>query len=273
MADPLLRIRKFDPRQLGDDKTVVILGRRGTGKSVLVKDLMSHKRHIPVGVVMSGTEEGNGFFGTWIPDSYIYNEFSKDLVERVIKTQKDLVRRDTEAGHRRKHSTFMILDDCMYDKTVMKQKCMRQLFMNGRHWDLLIMITAQYMMDMGPDIRNNIDWVFVLRDNIGANRKRLYDNFFGMFPSFQDFCNVMDRCTENNMCLVLHNSSKSNKIEDCVYYYKASTNHDGLRLCAPSAWDLHAKLYNPRYDDDVAPEPRKNGTIAVPRAGGGTRKR
>jgi hypothetical protein len=32
-------------------------------------------------------------------------------------------------------------------------------------------------------------------------------------------------CTENYECLVIDNTRKSDKIEDCVYFYKA-TYHD-----------------------------------------------
>jgi len=248
-----LRIRRFDPRTMGDHKTVVILGRRGTGKSVLLKDLMSYKKHIPAGVVMSGTEEGNGFFGSFIPELFIYNDFDPAVVQRVIARQRAAVQRDKEQGVQRLHNVFLVMDDCMFDKSVMRHKCMRQVFMNGRHWHMLVFITAQYMMDLGPDIRNNIDWVFVLRDNIIKNRQRLYDNFFGMFASFQEFCEVMDACTSDNMCLVLDNSSKSNRIEDTIFFYKASPDHDSLRLCAPAAWALHERHYDPRHGEDDEP--------------------
>ena len=34
-----------------------------------------------------------------------------------------------------------------------------------------------------------------------------------MFPSFEVFCQVMDQCTENYECLVIHNNAKSNKLK------------------------------------------------------------
>ena len=32
-----------------------------------------------------------------------------------------------------------------------------------------------------PNLRTNIDYVFILRENIVSNRKRIYDNYAGMF--------------------------------------------------------------------------------------------
>ena len=41
---------------IADDKVVVLVGKRETGKSFLVKDLLYYHRGIPAGTVISGTE-------------------------------------------------------------------------------------------------------------------------------------------------------------------------------------------------------------------------
>ena len=53
-----------------------------------------------------------------------------------------------------------------------------------------------------------------------------------MFPSFEVFCQVMDQYTENYECLVIHNNAKSNKLQDQVFWYKASP-HDDFQLGHP----------------------------------------
>ena len=246
-----MRIARFDPTTLKDRKTVVIIGKRGSGKSILVKDLMSYKRNLPTGVVMSGTEEGNGFFGTWIPDLFIFNEFDPGVVERVLDQQKRLVKRDKRNQTEGAHDMFLILDDCLYDRGVMRKKCMRELFMNGRHFHVFVVITAQYLMDVPPDIRENVDYVIVLQEDILASRIKLWRNFFGVFHKFEDFNAVMDACTADNRCLVLDTTCKSGKgPESKVFHYKASTRHDDLRMCAPLVWKKHTRHYDPEYDDD-----------------------
>ena len=115
--------------------------------------------------------------------------------------------------------TFVLMDDCMYDNKFMRDTCIRQCFMNGRHWKIFFMLTMQYCMDLPPALRANVDYVFILRENIIQNREKLYKSFFGIFPSFDMFNKVMDACTENYECIVLDNTSKSNRIEDCVFWY------------------------------------------------------
>jgi hypothetical protein len=57
------------------------------------------------------------------------------------------------------------------------------------------------------------------------------------------FNKVMDACTENYECIVLDNTSKSNKIEDCVFWYKARL-HKNFKVGAPEYWQAHKKLFN-----------------------------
>ena len=143
----------------------------------------------------------------------------------------------------------MILDDCLFDATWTKDKVMRLLFMNGRHWKIMLVITMQYPLGIPPNLRTNIDYVFILRENYVSNRKRLYENYAGMFPSFEVFCQVMDQCTENYECLVIHNNAKSNKLEDQVYWYKADS-HDDFKIGAPEFWQHHSNNYNDDLDED-----------------------
>lgn len=241
-----ITIRKFDPSKMDDRRTVMIIGKRNTGKSVLLKDIMYHKRHIPVGMVMSGTEEGNGWYSSWVPDCFIYNDFDKDALEKLIKRQRRLCKQG------KAQKVFLVLDDCMFDKKVMREKCIRSVFMNGRHWNIFFATCSQYVADAGPEIRSNCDYVFVLRENIQQNRERLWRMFFGVFPTLHAFNEAMNACTEDYGCLVLDNTSKSNRIEDCVFWYKAKVRTN-FRMGSPLLWHFHSKNYNPDYDDDEEP--------------------
>mgnify|MGYP000542468758 CR=1 FL=1 len=97
---------------------------------------------------------------------------------------------------------FLILDDCLYDNTWTRDINVRSLFMNGRHYKIMFLITMQYALGIPPNLRTNIDYVFILRENYISNRKRLYEHWAGMFPSFEIFCQVMNSL-ENFECLVI----------------------------------------------------------------------
>ena len=146
-------------------------------------------------------------------------------------------------------NAFLILDDCLYDSSWTKDCNVRSIFMNGRHYKMMFIITMQYALGIPPNLRTNIDYVFILRENYVSNRKRLYEHYAGMFPSFEIFCQVMDQCTENFECLVVHNNAKSNRLEDQVFWYKAEA-HDDFRIGAAEFWQHHSNNYDNNEDED-----------------------
>ena len=250
MTTPSLKINKFDPRMMekrrldGNPSTCIFIGKRGSGKSTLISDIMYYHRTIPYGLIMSGTEEGNGFYGQYFPDLFIHSLFKKELLETLIRRQKKVLKDKSQNPY-----SFLLIDDLMYDRAVTRDKNMRLIFMNGRHWKLLFMLSMQYCMDLPPDLRANVDFLFILRENIIDNQKKLWKYFFGMFPTFQEFQQTMAACTENYECLVLDNTAKSNKIEDCVYWYKATPDRS-YRIGCPQIWDYAKNYYNNNYDNE-----------------------
>lgn len=259
-----LELKKFDMKnitfQANENKgpVVVLIGRRDTGKSFLVRDLLFYKRDIPIGTVISGTEEGNGFYGKHVPKLFIHNEYNTAIIENVLKRQKQVlkqVKKETETYKRSNIDprTFVILDDCLYDNGWTKDKMMRLLFMNGRHWKVMLIITMQYPLGVPPNLRTNIDYVFILREPYIANRKRIYENYAGMFPTFESFCQVMDQCTENYECLVINNNSKSNKLHDQIFWYKADS-HPDFKMGSKEFWDLSKNLGSDDEDESYDPD-------------------
>jgi hypothetical protein len=225
---------------------IVLIGRRDTGKSFLVQDLMFHHQDIPIGTVISGTEAGNGFFAAHVPKLFIHDAYNTAIIENILKRQKAVLKQVKKEQDMYKKSsidprTFVVLDDCLYDNKWTKDVMMRLLFMNGRHWKIMLVITMQYPLGIPPNLRTNIDYVFILREPYIANRKRIYDNYAGMFPTFESFCQVMDQCTENYECLVINNNAKSNKLQDQIFWYKAQ-QHGPFKLGSKEFWEISKNL-------------------------------
>ena len=145
---------------------------------------------------------------------------------------------------------FVILDDCLYDNSWAREKLMRLLFMNGRHWKIMLVITMQYPLGVPPNLRTNIDYTFILREPYINNRKRIYENYAGMFPTFESFCQVMDQCTENYECLVVANNAKSNKLDEQIFWYKASS-HNNFKLGSKEFWEMSKDLNSDDDEEDV----------------------
>ena len=245
------QLRKFNMEMITDrceidsrkSPMIVVIGKKDTGKSFLVRDILfSTQRHFPVGTVISATEVANEFFQNMVPSKFIHDKYRPEIVQNVIKRQATLkTKRNTDkTAHGGSSSidprAFLILDDCLYDaKSWINEESTRFVFMNGRHIDLMTIITMQYPLGITPNLRTNVDFIFILRENILGNRRRIYENYAGMFPTFDMFCSFMDQCTENYEGLVICNNVSSNKLEDQVFWYKAS-DHPPFKLCDPSLW-------------------------------------
>ncbi len=264
-----LELKKFDMRYISfrADETkgpvVVLIGRRDTGKSFLVRDLLFHHQDIPIGTVISGTEAGNGFYSQHVPKLFIHDEYNVSIIENILTRQKTVLRQLRKECEQYKRSTidpraFVILDDCLYDATWTKDKMMRLLFMNGRHWKIMLIITMQYPLGIPPNLRTNIDFVFILREPYIANRKRIHENYAGMFPTFESFSQVMDQCTENFECLVINNNVKSNKLQDQIFWYKAESHAD-FKLGSREFWELSKDINSDDEDAKFDPNAKKRG--------------
>lgn len=237
-----LHLKRFDMRKIKQDQVVVCIGRRGSGKSWAVRELLSHHASIPTGMVISPTESANSFFSTMIPRLLIHDEYTPEAVDCLVSRQKAIVTKHKEeaalgAVNPIDPRAFAILDDCNFDSRWLTDPNIRYLFMNGRHIKVLFILTMQYSLGLPPNLRTNVDYVFLFRETNINNRKRLYDNYAGCIPSFEVFCQVLDRCTEDHDFLVIDNTCKSNNLSDQIFWGRAS-KPGSFQMCSPKLWEL-----------------------------------
>ena len=257
-----LRIEKFDMNRVRSDQVIVLIGKRNTGKSFLARDILSHHADIPCGMIVSPTERANKFFSSFIPDVFIHENLENpNTLSNFVRRQEKAVAKsngedsDDEfggggggGGGQFDPRAFLILDDCMYDNAWVKDKSIRQIFYNGRHIKMMFLITMQYPLGITPNLRTNIDYVFILRDSNVSNQRRIYENYAGIFPTFDVFRQVYLECTENYEALVIDNTTQSNKLQDVVFYYKA-VQPPPFRMCDDLYW---------RLSDQIKLEARRN---------------
>lgn len=243
-----LNIKPFDPTTMRATATVQFIGKRGSGKSTLIKDILYHNRHkFRYGMGMSPTDEATNDMGEIIPRSCIYNTFSEEAIERALEMQRIAVKKHPE----RNNNMFCAVDDCAYDSKSFRTRAIRESFMNGRHRKMFFMNSVQYMMDMPANLRGQIDYVFALQDTNHDQKEKLWKYFFGIFPDYKSFNTVFESCTEGYGALVMDTTVRSNKIDDCVFHYQANPNLPKFRLCDDIFWEMDRRFYT---DDEVTPK-------------------
>ena len=108
--------------------------------------------------------------------------------------------------------------------------------MNGRHYNIFTMITSQYAMDLPPAMRANIDFVIMFNEPTKQNRIKLYNNFGGIFPSFEHFERVFLAATKNYHCLVISNVSQSHDVDSVVFHYRAPHTCPPFAIGSEAYW-------------------------------------
>jgi len=225
-----------------------------THNSFLTRDIFYHHKNIPSGVVFSGTEEASPFFGNFIPDSFIHSEYDPELMESIMNHQKKKIRQAkadglSETGKHASNNLFIVLDDMLHDaQNWKKEKTIKSIFFNGRHYNFLFILTMQYPLGITPELRSNIDYVFIFNEPSLKNRRKIYDDYCGMIPTFDHFCNILDSCTQDYECLVVKTSANTNDLRDQVFWYKADP-HTNFRVGHPKLWKYHSSNYNKNYED------------------------
>lgn len=231
---------------LGGSK-IVVLGKAGSGKSVLIKALLDAKRDIiPAGVVISGSEDTNGFYSRLFPEVFIYEKFNLAIIDN-IHTRQDLAKK-----HLPNSWCVLIMDDCMDDAKPFNDPIMIGLFKNSRHWNLLSIFANQYVLDFKPAIRTNIDGVFIFREANVTNRDKIYLNFASIIPTKAIFYKLMDELTNDYTCLYIHNQTSSNDWRDCVFYYKAPLLPD-YKFGSKYYWAFNDQRYEPEASRRTIP--------------------
>src|SRR5665647_150559 len=97
------------------------------------------------------------------------------------------------------------MDDCLASKgSWMRDEKIKEIFMNGRHYKIMYILTMQFPLGIQPELRANFDYIFLLADDQQSNIKRMYDHYAGMFPTLDAFRQVFHQLTSNYGLSLIH---------------------------------------------------------------------
>ena len=208
-------ISRFDLKAMAFTHALII-GRRATGKSHLVRDIIASKG-ITDGIICSSILEP-------YEDIKVekYDAFDQDIIQNFLTTQKTAIQ-SVKYGNETLYDVnkFVVFDDCLSGQDV-KNPIVDHLVHNTRQYRLTLIHTQPYAMQTPCTYRTNVDCAFVFGDENASNRKKIYDMYGGVFPSFEVFNKYMTALTNKaHHCMVLYMCAKQSRIEDNVFWYVA----------------------------------------------------
>lgn len=247
-----MKIREFPIHKMEPNSKILIIGKPGTGKSTLIKDIYYHSKHqFPVTMVVSGTESDNHFYREFIPESFIYEDYEdggEEAVERFVERQ----RKHAKKGHIQVPWALLTIDDCTDNSKLFGKKLWQSIYKLGRHWKLRLILSLQYCLDLTTSVRQSTDYIFIMNERMEETRKKLHKTYATPVGTFADFNQVMDQVAMNYTALVIDNrSQKNNDASETVYFYKAQT-HDGFKFGAPEIWQWDKDRYDKNWEEKQA---------------------
>ena len=224
-SDNTLGIPVFDPTTSTKFSTWLIIAPRRSGKTRLLRHLLYATRHnYDFGMAMVGTQSTADMMHQHLPQDFIYKEgYDLGQAKNFLSTFRTL----SESPKRR--SGLLLLDDCIFDATVMKSQPIRTLHLNGRHFYTTVMCTTQYAIAVPTIVRSNLDYIIALSEPNLNNIKNLYQHYFGHYDSFSQFRTVFEQVTRNYGAVVLDKTSSP----PTVKYFKARLDLPDFKIGRP----------------------------------------
>lgn len=253
-----LQLQEFDINSLIYDEygnfinpRICIIAPSNSGKSWIVRNIMYIMRNIPSCVVIAPTDKMNKFYDDFVPSSYIYHEFKQDIIPKILNRQKKIIEKNEKRISEKKKiidpRICFIMDDCMSSKHLwLKDTNITEILFQGRHYNLTFILTMQYCLGILPELRTQFNYVFLLGEDNAASRKKLYEHWCGVVPSYSMFENIFTQVTENYGCLVINNRIKNTDLTKKIFWYRANKT-PLFKLGVSQYLNYHKKNYDPNY--------------------------
>lgn len=247
-----LKIQEFDLKNMVPDPAIVIVAKRGSGKTWVCRALIEHYKTIPVGIIISETEHVDPFFKNFFPDSFIYQYYRPEIFDKILRRQTRMKRKLEQKQAEGKSfdpRLLLIMDDCLASsKTWSHDESIKEILYNGRHYHITYILTMQFPLGISPDLRSQFDYVYLLYEDNINNLKRLYEHYAGIFPTLQSFREVFSQLTDDYGTMVLVKRGNDREFNKKVFFYKAHNIVPTVFGCSEMQ-EYHRKNYNKEWLD------------------------
>ncbi len=192
------------------------IGQRQISKDILIRDILTkmiQSNNIESVTIFTYLNSTNNY--SYLNNSTTCNtyKYDKEILKEIIDKQKinsqnsDILK-----------PILVIMDDCICENECNTDNNIRELLLNGRHYNIHFIVISQYPIRFSPALRCNFDYVLYLKNNAISNMKRVYEYYYGVIPSFKMFHDIIINMNDNE-CIIVDTQSGLNNV---VGYYKPS---------------------------------------------------
>jgi hypothetical protein len=182
------------------NRKIIITGKTRSGKSELLRYLiMNDPTKFHDIFVICPTEKINHFYEGLVRQENIFEEFEDDWLKKLIQKLTD--KNGGKKLDKDKKDVLLIMDDCGSDADFIHSKSLKVAFTRGRHVNLSIIVTCQYIYNVPPVVRANVDYCFFGQMNHQSVELLCAEYLLGQIDK-KKFIEMYHRCTSNFSFLV-----------------------------------------------------------------------
>lgn len=206
-----ITIKKFDINKIKQSSNMLIIGKKKTGKTTLVKDILYKlsKQKFDYGNLYTTYDHNySNIYGKMVPKEFTFDEFSSNALKNIIQYS---LKYKNKKG-------FVIYDDCLYNNNDKKDDNIKFSILNNYRIGITNIIISQDS-NFPPFIRTNIEYIF-LKNPSPYEYKELYEKFGGFLPKMDHFIRLLRSASKGYGYLVISNCDNN------FYWYEAKIHNN-----------------------------------------------
>lgn len=222
---------EYDLSDLPENPSIVLCGKRRSGKGVLTKDLAFNffRGKVSNTFLFSPTSEIAINQIDYVPLEYRFTELNVDVIEMIMKRQEYLIKNTPK--DKNKHRILIIIDDIIASNDSRQQKILDKLFICARHFRISLIVSYQYVKkDFSPVQRDNVDVIFCFQQNNYNNKEALVLQYLNVNENKNAGYELLNKNAVGYQALVISNTETSNKFEDFCFTYTADIIQKKFKL-------------------------------------------
>jgi tRNA A37 threonylcarbamoyladenosine biosynthesis protein TsaE len=211
-----IRLKKFNLNNIKDGEIMYIIGSKGAGKTTLIKDILNKKVYDQI-YVFSPSIHINEYNDV----TSSLNQFDKYDDTRIGNIIKN---KEFQKKNNMNYQTVIVIDDCFQSKSQFNKKNFREMFFNGKHLNISLILTSQYYMSLPHIINNNVDHTFVLKCyDISLCVDKLYQNCGHIVNINKNILKqLLKKSSVNYEMLVINEHAINSELNNTLFWYKAN---------------------------------------------------
>lgn len=233
---PMENIREIDMGKITKNPNILVIGNRGTGKTIMALDVMDklYKRHNYNKIIIISPTITKTNLCSQIETLDYYNKIqifdncSNGIIENNIeqlingqtnKFNKKKSRHNKRNKYNQNNNVLLMLDDCLSSET----ESITNLFVNGKQIGITVVSVVQSVDQIISD-RKKFDYVCLFGQNT-VDKQKIHEQYFSMIPDMETFNYISNELTQNYGSMIVSNTGNRNNYFNQLFRYRVQL-HD-----------------------------------------------